>query len=92
MVFGGNSWGTKEFNHPPLVLKARHLSGSAFCMTHVSVPEQALGWIPLSLRLVLEDEPSKFSWNVHNSPIGLVFLSFSTRVTVLASGRCDPNL
>ena len=32
----------------PLVLKARHLSGSAFCMSiYIGVPEQALGWLPL---------------------------------------------
>ena len=39
---------TKElFNLPPLVLKARHLGGSAFCtFIGLGVPEQALGGIP----------------------------------------------
>ena len=44
------TYGTKElFNLPPLVLKARHLSGSAFCMSIniIGVSEQALGWLPL---------------------------------------------
>ena len=31
-----------KVNAPPLVLKARHPSGSASCMVHVGVPEQAL--------------------------------------------------
>ena len=44
-----------------IVLKARHLSGSAFCtciLCIVNVPEQALGWFPVDLGLVLKDEPS----------------------------------
>ena len=48
-----SSHGTKElFNLPLLVLKARHLSGSAFC-TGFSRPEQALDGIPLGLGLVV---------------------------------------
>ena len=41
-----------------LVLKARHLSGSitAFC---IDVPEQVLGWFPLDLGWVIEDESSE---------------------------------
>ena len=49
-----SSHGTKElFNLPPLVLKARHLSDSAFCTRFVrlKVPEQALGGIPLGSRI-----------------------------------------
>ena len=39
--------------------RARHLS----MFTYVYVPEQALGWFPLDLGLVMEDEPSKCSCN-----------------------------
>ena len=52
-----SSHGTKElFNLPLLVLKARHLSGSAFCtgFSRLEVPEQALDGIPLGLRLVVK--------------------------------------
>ena len=28
---------------------------------HIGVPEQALGWFPLGLGLVVEDEPSELS-------------------------------
>ena len=43
-----SSHGTKElFNLPPLVLEARHLSGSAFCWVDIGLPEQAVGWFPL---------------------------------------------
>ena len=54
---------TKElFNLPSLVLKARHLGGSAFCNFYrLGVPEQALGGIPLSFGIVVEDKPSKLS-------------------------------
>ena len=39
-----SSHGTKElFNLPPLVLKARHLSGSAFA--GLGLPEQAMRWM-----------------------------------------------
>ena len=51
-----SSHGTKElFNLPLLVLKARHLSGSAFCtgFSRLEVPEQALDGIPLGLGLVV---------------------------------------
>ena len=43
----------------PLVLKARHLSGSAFCTlikNYIGMPEQAQGRFPLGLGLVVEDE------------------------------------
>ena len=49
--------GTKElFNLPLLVLKARHLSGSAFCtgFSRLEVSEQALGGILLDLGLVVK--------------------------------------
>ena len=36
-----------------MVLKARHLSGSAFC-TRLEVPEQALDGIPLDLELAVK--------------------------------------
>ena len=52
-----SSHGTKElFNLPLLVLKARHLSGSAFCtgFSRLEVPEQALDGIPLGLGLVVK--------------------------------------
>ena len=43
---GESSHGTKElFNLPPLVLKARHLSGSAFA--GLGLPEQTMRWLPL---------------------------------------------
>ena len=43
-----SSHGTKElFNLPPLVLKARHQSGSACLLLGLSLPEQAMGWLPL---------------------------------------------
>ena len=51
------------FNLPPLVLKARHLSGSAFCWV-IGLPEQAMRWMvgcPLDLGLVVEDKPTEFS-------------------------------
>ena len=45
-------WINELFNLPSLVLKARHLSGSAFCKSmYIGVPEQALGWLPLGLGL-----------------------------------------
>ena len=33
-------------NLPPLVLKSRHLSGSASCWVDIGLPEQAVGWFP----------------------------------------------
>ena len=52
---------TKElFNLPSLVLKARYPGGSAFCNFYrLGVPEQALGGIPLSFGIVVEDKPSE---------------------------------
>ena len=48
---------------PSLVLKARHLSGSAICNFYrLGVPEQALGGIPLDSGIVMEDKPSKLSY------------------------------
>ena len=43
---------------PPLVLKARHLSGSSFCWVHI--------WdgFPLGLGLVEEDGPIVLSFHV----------------------------
>ena len=54
---------TKELiNLPSLVLKARHLGGSAFCIFYkLGVPEQALGGIPLGFGNVVEDKPSELS-------------------------------
>ena len=61
-----SSHGTKElFNLPPLVLKARHLSGSAFCLIDIGLPEQAVGGFPLGSGLVVEDRPSELSCAVH---------------------------
>ena len=58
-----SSHGTKElFNLPPLVLKARHLSGSAFCLIDIGLPEQAVGGFPLGLGLVVEDRPTELSY------------------------------
>ena len=45
----------------PLVLKARHLTGSAFCWIDVGLPEQAVGWFPLGLGLVVQDRPTELS-------------------------------
>ena len=43
-----SSHGIKELlNLPPLVLKARHPGGSASCLG-LGLPEQAMGWLPLS--------------------------------------------
>ena len=57
-----SSHGTKElFNLSPLVLKARHLSGSAFCLIDIGLPEQAMGGFPLGLGLVVEDRPTELS-------------------------------
>ena len=51
---------TKElFNLPSLVLKARHLGGSAFCNFYRL--EVALGGIPLGFGIVVEDKPSELS-------------------------------
>ena len=58
-----SSHGTKElFNLPPLVLKARHLSGSALLLG-LGLPELAMGWLPLTCRfgIGIEDKPSEFS-------------------------------
>ena len=52
-----SSHGTKElFNLsiPPLVLKTRHLSGSAFCLIDIGLPVQAVGGFPLGSGLVVE--------------------------------------
>ena len=51
---------TKElFNLPSVVLKARHLGGSAFCNFYrLKVFEQALCGIPLGFGIVVEDKPS----------------------------------
>ena len=52
-----SSHGTKQlFNLTLLVLKVRHISGSAFCtgFFRLEVPEQALGGILLRLRLVVK--------------------------------------
>ena len=48
---------------PPLVLKARYLSDSAFHtgFSRLEVPEQALDGIPLGLGLVMK----KSLWNFH---------------------------
>ena len=46
---------------PPLVLKARHLSGSAFCLIDISLPEQVVGEFPLGLGLVIEERPTELS-------------------------------
>ena len=55
---------TKElFNLPPLILKARHLSGSAlsFCWIDIGLPEQAAGGVPLGWGLVVGDRPTELS-------------------------------
>ena len=62
---------------PPPVLKARHLSGSAFCWIDRGLPKQAMGGFPLGLGLVVEDRPTAISCNMHVScarfRIGLVW-------------------
>ena len=45
-------------NLPSLVLKARHLGGSAFC--RLGMPEQALGGIPLDFGIVSVVEDKTF--------------------------------
>ena len=50
-------------NLPPLVLKARHLNGSAFCLIDIGLPEQAVGGFPLGSGLVVEDRPSELSYS-----------------------------
>ena len=48
MSHSGGSHGMKELlNLPPLVLKARDLSGSACLLLGLGFPEQAMGWLPL---------------------------------------------
>ena len=44
-------------NLPPLILKARHLSGSAFCLIDIGLPEQAVGGFPLGL-------PGDWLWKI----------------------------
>ena len=59
-----SSHGTKElFNLPPLVLKARHLSGSTFCWIDIGLLEQVAEGFPLhvGLGLVVEDRPTELS-------------------------------
>ena len=62
------------FNLPPLVLKARHLSGSAFCLIDIGLPEpeQAVGGFPPGLGLVVEDRPSELSWTLSECHQSLV--------------------
>ena len=57
-----SSHGTKELNLPSLVLKARHLSGSAVCWVDISLPVQAMGWFPLGLGLVVEGKATELSF------------------------------
>ena len=38
-----HAWDNELLN---LVVKARHLSGSAFCLVGMGVPDKALGWFP----------------------------------------------
>ena len=45
------------YKYMSLVLKARHLGGSAFC----NLSEQALGGIPLGFEIVVEDKPSELT-------------------------------
>ena len=50
------------YNLPSLVLKAKHLTGSAFCCLYrLEVSEQALDGIPLGFGIVVEDKPSELS-------------------------------
>ena len=59
---GRESSSRRAFNLPSLVLKARHLGGSAFCNFYrLEVSEQALGGIPLGFGIVVEDKPSELS-------------------------------
>ena len=46
------------------VFKASCLSSSVFCLI-IGEPEQALGWFPLGLGLVMEDEPSNLHVYAH---------------------------
>ena len=49
-----------------LVLKARHLP--AFLQKHkIGVPEEALGWLPLGLGLVMEAAMNLLSFHVPNA-------------------------
>ena len=68
------------FNLPPLVLKARHLSGSAFCLIDIGLPEQAVGGFPLGLGLGVEDRPTELSCKF---TILLHFLPYSKAPTVI---------
>ena len=63
-------WCVSEFavDRPSLVLKARHLGGSALCNFHrLGVPEQPPGGIPLGLGIVVEDKPPELVCFVHVS-------------------------
>ena len=63
---------------PSLVLKARHLGGSAFCNFYrLGVSEQALGGIPLGSGIVVEAKPSELSCIVY----------YSTHVTIKTGER-----
>ena len=83
-----------------IVLKARHLSDSAFCTRFVrlEVPEQALGGIPLGFGLVVEDKPTDFSCtcliaytnihynsDCHSSPSNGQHANCTSNVTLLAA-------
>ena len=39
-------------------INTRNLYGSAFCMVHIGLPDQALGWFPVGLGLSVEDKPT----------------------------------
>ena len=70
--------------HVPLVLKARHLSGSAFCWVdiHIGLPEQAVGGFPLGLGLVVEDKPTELSCTSFKLRSYILFLSLSLSLSL----------
>ena len=65
MIFPHSDLGTCSFMYIVytfLVLKARHLGGSAFCNFYrLGVPEQASGGIAVGFGIVVEDKPSELS-------------------------------
>ena len=84
---------------PPLVLKARHLSGSSFCLIDIGLPEQAVGGFPLGLGLVVEDRPTELSIDSdrrkmeqidrNSAPFGFLWLSgISFKLTTVGLVVC----
>ena len=74
---------TKGLLNPPvLVLKTRHLSGSAFCTASIGVPDFALGWLPLGWDLFWKISLLNFHASVIKTVCSLTVLLIQKRWSV----------